>query len=715
MPSQTVCMKSPSLSGLQGLVWLLALLPAAIAQSPQALAAEPPAWPGNEDLRHLRLYANPQVSPDGSAVLLEVREPTADGGRNHLWLLDPKGGAPRQLTYSTGSDKDGESSARWMPDGRSVLFIAHRGERAGLFRLSMLGGDAQPLEIEVPVTVDDSRANDALPPPDQASGPPKPVATLPVDVKAYDVNASGEWLWVIADDPQTPGEKAQVEAKADANWVDHETHGTHLYLWNAATRQATVVPLHDDVADAAWSADGARLAIITQGPHRASDLGPTRRAWLLSLAQPGNPQALAEIPRETGSLQWDAAGSALYFLSQAGRDAPPGYPDLYVDELATHRVRNLTDGLDGTPVGNIVPLADGGVALPIARGFDWTLERYDSRGSSVLRRPAGIIGSLGTNARHTAWTWIESRSGHAPEVWYAPAIDAPGQRLDAPPFYASGARRSAEAQRVEWKFEGRTLQGLLYLPTGASARVPLVVEGHGGPTWAFSDEFSAWVDYLVGQGWAVFRPNPRGSTMRGAAFAAANRNDLGGGDVRDILAGVDHVLKQFALDGTRMAFIGYSYGGELAGFMEGQTTRFRALVSGAPVIDQFSEYGTEDDSSYDRWFYGYPWQHFADAWRQSPLAGVGRQKAGTPMLLIQGLDDTTDPPGQSYEMYRALRQAHVPVELVTYPRESHGSLAGGTEGEPSKEPWHGFEVRRHIVEFIGAHFGNRTQDTGARP
>ncbi len=696
-------------------LWSLALLSVATAASLSA-AADEPAWPSNEDLRHIRAYYDPQVSPDGSSVLLQVREPTADGARTHLWLLDPQGGAPRQLTYSPEADKDGESFARWMPDGRSVLFIAHRGEHAELFRLTMTGGEAQTLAIEVPVTVDDSRAADALPLVDQA-GAPKPVTTLPVEVNAYGVNASGEWLWVIADDPQTPGEKAQVEAKADANWVDHETHGTHLYLWNMATHKTIVVPLNDDVAEAAWSPDGARLAVVTQAPHHGSDLGPTQRAWLVPIAHPENPEALAECPLQVASLEWDSSGRELYFYSQARRDAPPGYPDLFVDELATHQVRNLTDGLDGTALGNIVSLASGGVAVSIARGFDWTLQGYGTgpEGATgtgiVLRHAAGSIVSLTTNASHSMWAWIESRSGHTPAIWYTPSLTAPGKRLSAPPFNASDPRRSAEALRVEWKLAGRALQGLLYLPNGggktsgadARARVPLIVEGHGGPTYAFIDQYSAYVDFLVGQGWAVFRPNPRGSTMRGAAFAAANNNDLGGGDVRDILAGIDQVLKHYPVDGHQMAFIGYSYGGELAGFMEGQTTRFRALVSGAPVIDQFSEYGTEDDSYYDRWFYGLPWQHFADAWRQSPLAGVGRQKGGTPMLLIQGEADVTDPPGQSYEMYRALRQAHVPVELVTYPREGHGTLAGGTEGEPSKEPWHGYDARRHIVEFIKAH------------
>jgi dipeptidyl aminopeptidase/acylaminoacyl peptidase len=432
----------------------------------------------------------------------------------------------------------------------------------------------------------------------------------------------------------------------------------------------------------------------------------------VTLAHPEKPEPLEESPDSVNSLEWDATGRELYFSAQAKRDAPPGYPDLFVDELAAHRVRNLTDGLDGTPVDRIVSLADGGVAVSIVRGFDWTIEQYGGDASAtpggvrVLRHVAGSMGALATNARHSAWAWIESRSGHEPEVWYAPSLAAPGERLNAPAFSTAGAHLSAQAQRIEWIFEGRRLQGLLYLPptAAASARVPLVVEGHGGPTGAFVDQYSAYVDFLVAQGWAVFRPNPRGSTMRGAAFAAANKNDLGGGDVRDIMAGVDHVLKHYAVDGQRMAFIGYSYGGELAGFMEGQTTRFRAIVNGAPVIDQFSEYGTEDESFYDRWFYGLPWRHFADAWRQSPLAGVGRQKGGTPMLLIQGESDVTDPPGQSYEMYRALRQEHVPVELVTYPREGHGSLARGAEGEPSQEPWHGYDARRHIVEFIKAHF-----------
>ena len=147
----------------------------------------------------------------------------------------------------------------------------------------------------------------------------------------------------------------------------------------------------------------------------------------------------------------------------------------------------------------------------------------------------------------------------------------------------------------------------------------------------------------------------------------SNKNDLGGGDFRDIMSGLDAVIARYAIDADRLAFVGYSYGGELAAFAVGKTTRFKAIVSGAPVINQLSEYGTEGISWYDRWFYGKPWEHLADAWRQSPLSSV--VKAKTPFLLLQGEADSSDPVGQSLEMYRALRQQGAPVEMIRYPRE----------------------------------------------
>jgi dipeptidyl aminopeptidase/acylaminoacyl peptidase len=219
-------------------------------------------------------------------------------------------------------------------------------------------------------------------------------------------------------------------------------------------------------------------------------------------------------------------------------------------------------------------------------------------------------------------------------LYYAPSLNGAGRALATPPL-AERTFLASASQQVHWNNEGRQIEGLLNLPTATSGqRVPLVMIIHGGPTGAFQDGYYAMVNFLVGQGWAVLRPNPRGSTGRGADFAAANKNDLGGADYRDIMTGLDAVLKQYPIDPDRLALFGYSYGGEMAGFVEGKTNRFKAIISGAPVIDQFSEYGTENDSWYDRWFFGKPWEHFEDAWKQSPLAGVAH--ATTPFLLLQG-------------------------------------------------------------------------------
>ncbi len=257
---------------------------------------------------------------------------------------------------------------------------------------------------------------------------------------------------------------------------------------------------------------------------------------------------------------------------------------------------------------------------------------------------------------------------------------------------------------MSWKSGAFTVEGLLYMPPSTgSAKVPLIVDVHGGPFGAWENRHDAFAAFLVGHGWAVLRPNPRGSSNYGVKFAAANKNDLGGGDYQDVMAGVDAVLAKYPIEPARMVLIGYSYGGEMAGFVEGKTDRFKAIVSGAPVIDKFSEYGTERGSWYDRWYYGKPWEHMEDAWRQSPIAGAA--KAKTPFLLIQGESDATDPVGQAQEMYRALRQEGVPVELVTYPREDHGPLAGGMVGRPVPEPWHGYDVRQRMIEFIEKAFG----------
>jgi len=707
-------------------------------------------FPTNEDLRHLRAISAPLLSPDGKLVLYTVAEPTADGGKTHLWLSSVAGSREkaRQITFAPPADKRGERAAQWAPDGSAIYFLAKRDEQTQLFRLDMRGGEAAPLDLKAMPVVDASKLPGAIPPPAAATPaagdpssdkkaepkptekkPDAPIEPLPLDMGGFALSPDGRWLAVWARDPETPGEKKQKDAKADAVWVNHEPHGTRLYLaalkpdgsLDGVLKSVSVEP---DVHQAVWSPVADRLLVITEKPNGASDLGPAGAAWIADANAPEKPQQLAGVPPTIGrGVAWRQDGAELAFSAQTPEDAPPGYDELFASDLGTAGVdqagrgsgnaRRVSAGFPGQLNGSgMVYATDGSLIADAGVGTRLTPVRIALDGKTaptVVELGSHLVEGMNTNRKQTGWVWLDGSGGQEEKLCYASKLGDACQPV-ATPELAPPNLRWVKPELIQWKSGGLTIEGLLYLPAnGNGSKVPLVVDVHGGPMGAFEDRNDALAAFLVGQGWALLRPNPRGSSNYGVAFAAANKNDLGGADYQDIMDGVDAALARYPLDANRMALIGYSYGGEMAGFVEGKTDRFKAIVSGAPVIDQFSEYGTEGGSWYDRWYFGKPWEHMADAWRQSPLAGAALAK--TPFMLLQGQSDTTDPLGQAEEMYRALRQEGVPVELVTYPRDDHGPLAIGMFGRPSSEPWHGFDARQRVVEFIQKSF----QSASAKP
>ena len=735
----------------------IACAPAAFAQTaapapdaksaPDAKAPAGPHFPTTEDLRHIKSIGGLLLSPDGSQVIFTLTESTADGAKTHVWITSTSGSdKPRQLTNGPVSDKRGERSATWSPDGTAIFFVAHRGEHSQLFRLDLRGGEASPYDLKVLPPVDESKLPGAIPPPgaekdkkteakseekaaDKKPDDKKPDAApepLPIDVGGYEVSPDNKWLLVIANDPETPGEKKQKDAKADATLVNHEIHGARLYL--AALKPdgslledgkpGTLKPvaLNPNVGGAGWSHSGNRILAITEPPNDLSDLGPAGQAWLVDAASPDKTTRLNMAPPTVSGIEFSPDDSTFVFAAQTPEDAPPGYDELFAlpKQSSGSPILPLTSGFLGQIGGHgLIFESNTTLIASAAVGTRTTPVRIALDGKSApapIDLGTAVVSGLATNPRQTGWVWFADQGGSEQKLCFATHLGDPCKTIPIPDL-APANLLSVKPELVHWKSGEFTVEGLLYLPPAASAttKVPLVVDVHGGPFGAFEDRNDPYAAFLVGHGWAVLRPNPRGSSNYGVKFGAANKNDLGGADYQDIMDGVDAALARYPLDANRMALIGYSYGGEMAGFVEGKTDRFKAIVSGAPVIDQFSEYGTEGGSWYDRWYFGKPWEHMADAWRQSPLAGAALAK--TPFMLLQGQSDTTDPLGQAEEMYRALRQEGVPVELVTYPRDDHGPLAIGMFGRPSSEPWHGFDARQRVVEFIQKSF----QSASAKP
>ena len=268
---------------------------------------------------------------------------------------------------------------------------------------------------------------------------------------------------------------------------------------------------------------------------------------------------------------------------------------------------------------------------------------------------------------------------HPAEVWLAavpivPTARAPFARLTS---HNNALLQSAWVSPEEIKlksFDGTRIQGWLMKPAGfrSDRKYPLILSIHGGPHgmygWAFNPTFQAY----AARGYAVLYLNPRGSSGYGQKFSDGTLNEWGGGDYRDLMAGVDEALRKYPwIDKDRMGVTGGSYGGFMTNWIITQTPRFKAAVASASVSNLISFYSTSlyQDLIHAE-FGGFPWDNYDLLWQWSPLRYV--KQAQTPTLFIHGEMDNDVHITQAEEMYMALKRRGVETVLVRYPREGHG-------------------------------------------
>lgn len=229
-----------------------------------------------------------------------------------------------------------------------------------------------------------------------------------------------------------------------------------------------------------------------------------------------------------------------------------------------------------------------------------------------------------------------------------------------------------EARNVHWDNAGTRVQGWLLLPKGydKNNKYPLVVSVHGGPSAACTSRFNANDGLLSSAGYFVLCPNPRGSYGQGEAFTQGNVKDFGGGDFRDIMAGIDALAKDFPIDISRLGIRGHSYGGYMTMWAETQTDRFKAAVAGAGLSNWTSYYGENDIDEWMIPFFGASVYDDPAVYAKSdPIRFV--KKVKTPTLILVGDRDGEVPAPQSFEWWHALKTLGVPTQFVVYPNEGH--------------------------------------------
>ena len=608
-----------------------------------------------EDAIARRQLSDVRISPDGERVSLVVSEHPKGTTRNrHVWMLNVRSRELRRFTNSAKS----EYSPRWSPDGKRLAFLSDREESPQIYLMPSDGGEA-------------SRLTEGK-----------------NSVRSFEWSPDGKRIAFLAPEPKTETEEKKEKDKDDARVVDRDDRRTRLWLIDIETkkvRQLTTNPWQ--ISEVQWTPQGDRL-VVSATDHPESDQNTNR---IFSIAFDSGQMKQIEAPRGSfGGVRVSPDGKSLTY--SAARVDGPSPHDVYLQPIEGGAPRNLTGSSLDRPVSNVIGRPDGSMLAVAQTGYRSQFCVISPDGKVAQIAAADVHPTSSFDTRGGLIAFVGESATDAPELWLSNGEGAAEKISRLNENWSQVPLIRPEALRYK-SFDGTEIEGLLLKPRGyvEGTKVPLVVLVHGGPTGVWSDSFEPWGQLLAARGHAVFYPNIRGSTGYGHRFLEMNRGDWGGGDFKDVMAGVDFLINRGIADPNRLGIGGWSYGGYMAAWAITQTNRFKAAVSGAGMSDLATEFGTEDGPAYDEWFYGLPYEKPEGFAKSSPMTYV--KNVRTPTLILHGENDRTDPIGQSQMLYRALKRYGVESEFVIYPREPHGL----------QEEKHLIDRLNRIVRWFEAH------------
>ena len=468
-----------------------------------------------------------------------------------------------------------------------------------------------------------------------------------------------------------------------AGVIDDQIYEQRLTTINLSTNQvAQVTPVDMYIYEYDWTPDGAGW--VATAAHGSGDAN----WWVARLyhihAQTGEMREIYAPKWQIEDPHVSPDGKNVAILEGLMSDAGVTGGDVVIVPIIP-----MKDGpINGGTARNITPNLNASPSSVAWTSRDRVVFAENVDGNSGF----GSVSAIGGEAQ-TLWTGEElatvdawqpggslSRDGTVtavvrqsadtpPEVWAGP-IGHWKQitHLNSGIQPAWGAMRN-----IHWMNGSTRVQGWLLLPRdfAPGKTYPLVVSVHGGPSSACTSHWDAGLTGAASaMGYFVLCPNPRGSYGQGEAFTQGNVKDFGGGDYRDIMAGVDAVSGEYPIDARRIGMRGHSYGGFMTMWAETQTQRFAAAVAGAGLSDWLSYYGLNDIDEWMIPFFGASVYDDPAVYAKSdPMHFV--KTVRTPTLILVGDRDGEVPMEQSVEWWHALKTMKVPTRLVVYPNEGH--------------------------------------------
>jgi dipeptidyl aminopeptidase/acylaminoacyl peptidase len=634
------------------------------------------------DLLKVRRVGDSQLSPDGRWVAYQVSVPDVEANRSRtqLYLISADGGAPKQLTSGTSS----ATSPRFSPDGKWIIYV--------------MGGQLHAMEI--------------------ATGQDRQITNISTGASDPVVSPDGRWIAFVSDvypDCANDACNKQRDEQTEANKVKaHVVEGGLLYrhwtAWKGGKRTHVfivsmsggdtrdVTPGDFDAppfslggpTDYAFSPDSKELAFA----RNTDKVGATSTNNDIFVVTPDGGEArriTADNKGSDQSPQYSPDGRYIAYRSQATAGFESDRWRLMLYDRQQNRSRELLNNFDAyvdsftfSPDGKFIYFTSG----ERGRAPIYVVSLADGRAAKILEGENDEL-----HVAPDGKTLFVSRSTATmpTELYYA--------RLSSPTAVAGGANAVARLTKENDQFlanfylpapeeltwtggAGAKVSGWFFKPqnySASGAKVPLVVLIHGGPQGAWSDAWSyRWNPQIyVSQGYAVFMPNPRGSTGYGQQFTNEISGDWGGKVVDDIMNGTAFVLSKYNVDRDNIGAAGASYGGYMIDWLLGHNNdpraHFKTFVCHAGVFNLTSMYGVTEELWFAEWeFKGTPYDNPELYERWSPHLFV--KNFSTPTLVTHGEIDFRVPIDQGLQLYTALQKRGVESKLVVFPDEGHWIL-----------------------------------------
>lgn len=668
---------------LRGLVFAFGLI---FAAAPAFAAEKRPIT--EKDLLAFKWIADPRISPDGrdiAYVLVTVNE-KEDRYDTALWAVEPRSGAaPRRLTAGPR-----DSSPRWSPDGHTLAFLrAGEKEPPQIWVLSMAGGEARkvtdlPKGASPAVWSPDGRTlafTSSTSAQDLEDQKKKAAGTEPEKEKKPDVRIVTRALYRDND-----------EGLLDLDAHDHvwTVPFDPLAVTPATARQITTGRF--DEGPPFWSADGTRLDFVSDRQEE-SYYKPADSNLYSVPAGGGAMETVIDIDGPVFGARPAPSGGGFAFLGWINPPHERSYNQGDVFLFRNGKTENLTADYDfdigSDVIGDQHPPRGGEGSAPLVWTADGSaviisttehgrsnLMRIDLASHRVEPVTTGdheiIAYSATPDASKLAVTIGDAT--HLGELYVLDAATRTLTRLTHENDALFDALDLPAPEKITYpSFDGTKIEAWVYKPPrfDPKKKYPLILDIHGGPHTAYGETFFHEFFWMAAKGYVVIAPNPRGSTSYGQDFGNVIQYAYPGDDYKDLMAGVDELVRRGYVDDKKLGVTGGSGGGLLTNWTITQTNRFAAAVSQRSIGDWASFWYSTDFTLFTPfWFRKYPFQDPEEYRKRSPVTYI--ERVTTPLMLIEGESDLrtpTDAGGGT--MFRALKALHKPTVMVLFPGETH--------------------------------------------